>query len=45
MVDTTERFVGKGLAGFIRKPYNPDTLRETLAELLGDGGGEIEEGS
>ena len=33
--DLVVRFAGKGLAGFIQKPYTLDTLRETLAEILG----------
>ncbi len=32
--DATQRFAGKGLAGFIQKPYNMTTLREKLAEVL-----------
>ena len=34
MQDATQRFVGKGLAGFIQKPYTLATLRETLASTL-----------
>ncbi len=34
--DATSHFAGKGLAGFIQKPYRYDTLAETLAELLSD---------
>ncbi len=35
MQDATQRFTGKGLAGFIQKPYTMATLRENLAQLLG----------
>lgn len=31
----TSRFVGKGLAGFLQKPYDFATLRETLRTVLG----------
>jgi CheY-like chemotaxis protein len=30
-----ERFAGKGLAGFIQKPYQLAELRETLTEAIG----------
>jgi hypothetical protein len=30
------RFAGKGLAGFIQKPYRPAQLAEKLREVLGD---------
>jgi two-component system, cell cycle sensor histidine kinase and response regulator CckA len=33
--DVTQRFVGKGLAGFIQKPYPITTLSETLRAVLG----------
>jgi two-component system, cell cycle sensor histidine kinase and response regulator CckA len=33
--DVTQRFVGKGLAGFIQKPYTAAKLRETLNRVLG----------
>jgi PAS domain S-box-containing protein len=33
--DVTQRFVGKGLAGFIQKPYTMANLQETLNRLLG----------
>jgi len=33
--DATERFAGKGLAGFIQKPYRSDGLRAKLREVLG----------
>jgi CheY-like chemotaxis protein len=33
--DVTQRFVGKGLAGFIQKPYQMAKLRATLMEVLG----------
>jgi CheY-like chemotaxis protein len=32
--DATQRFAGKGLAGFIQKPYNMAALREKLTEVL-----------
>ncbi|MBT3201389.1 MAG: PAS domain-containing protein [Phycisphaerales bacterium] len=32
--DATERFAGKGLAGFIQKPYNMATLKDKLIEVL-----------
>ena len=31
--DVTQRFVGKGLAGFIQKPYNLTSLRSGLKDL------------
>jgi DNA-binding NtrC family response regulator len=34
--DATQRFAGKGLAGFIQKPYNMTALREKLTEVLRD---------
>ncbi len=34
--DATQRFAGKGLAGFIQKPYNMVVLREKLTEVLRD---------
>ncbi len=34
--DATQRFVGKGLAGFIQKPYNMTELKEKLAGILPD---------
>ncbi|MEJ5221786.1 MAG: PAS domain S-box protein, partial [Tepidiforma sp.] len=33
--DATERFAGKGLAGFIQKPYRPLDLLEKVREALG----------
>jgi two-component system, cell cycle sensor histidine kinase and response regulator CckA len=33
--DVTQRFVGKGLAGFIQKPYTMVKLREKLNEVFG----------
>ena len=33
--EATSRFVGKGLAGFIGKPYQLDQLRELIFEVLG----------
>ena len=35
-VDATQRFTGKGLAGFIQKPYNMKVLRAKLHEVLLD---------
>lgn len=32
--DVTERFSGKGLAGFIQKPYRTHVLAETLKDIL-----------
>jgi DNA-binding NtrC family response regulator len=32
--DVTQRFVGKGLAGFIQKPYEFDTLAAILRNTL-----------
>jgi len=32
--DATQRFVGKGLAGFIQKPYVSETLKVKLLEVL-----------
>ncbi len=34
--DATQRFVGKGLAGFLQKPYNITLMKEKLMEVLGD---------
>jgi len=33
--EVTQRFVGKGLAGFIQKPYRSNLLRDKLREVLG----------
>ncbi len=33
--EVTRQVVGKGLAGFIQKPYQIDTLRDVLGEVLG----------
>ncbi len=33
--DVTQRFVGKGLAGFVQKPYTVAKLRESLDRVLG----------
>jgi PAS domain S-box-containing protein len=38
--DATERFAGKGLAGFIQKPFKMAALREKLVDLLPAGEGE-----
>jgi CheY-like chemotaxis protein len=35
--ETTQRFMGKGLAGFLQKPYTIAELREMLREVLGGG--------
>jgi two-component system cell cycle sensor histidine kinase/response regulator CckA len=32
--DATQRFAGKGLAGFIQKPYNMATLKAKLIDVL-----------
>ncbi len=32
--DATDRFAGKGLAGFIQKPYRPQDLLEKVREAL-----------
>jgi len=34
--EVTQRFAGKGLAGFIQKPYTMATLKEKLMEILHD---------
>ena len=34
--DVTERFAGKGLAGFIQKPYALDQMRDKLRECLSE---------
>jgi PAS domain S-box-containing protein len=34
--DATSRFAGKGLAGFLQKPYTPEALEEKVQEILGD---------
>ena len=33
--EVTQRFVGKGLAGFIQKPYQVSALRAKLQQILG----------
>jgi len=33
--DATARFSGKGLAGFVQKPYHPDVLRDAMRQLVG----------
>lgn len=33
--EATSRFVGKGLAGFLQKPYQFETLNEKIREVLG----------
>jgi len=32
--EATRRFVGRGLAGFLQKPYRPETLVETVRRAL-----------
>ncbi len=32
--DATDRFAGKGLAGFLQKPFRPDDLRDKLRTIL-----------
>ena len=34
--DATQHFAGKGLAGFVQKPYSMSALREKLIEILPD---------
>jgi PAS domain S-box-containing protein len=34
--EATNRFVGKGLAGFIQKPYRPSELAEMIARVLAE---------
>ena len=36
--DATQRFIGKGLAGFIQKPYSFSTLTEKMREVLNKDG-------
>ena len=36
--DATNRFAGKGLAGFLQKPFKPDVLYEKLMTVLGRDG-------
>jgi len=36
--EVSQKFIGKGLAGFIQKPYKLSTLRETLCGILGKNG-------
>jgi len=35
--EVTQRFAGKGLAGFIQKPYQVDTLAQALRKMLDSG--------
>ncbi len=35
--EPTEQFGGKGLAGFLQKPYQVASLKEKLRKALGDG--------
>jgi len=39
--EATRRFVGKGLAGFIQKPYTLANLRNTLRLVVPDRGEQI----
>jgi len=39
--DATNRFTGKGLAGFIRKPYGLNDLTAAIRKLLDPGGGTV----
>lgn len=39
--EATHRFAGKGLAGFIQKPYTLANLRETLRQGVPDKGEQI----
>jgi DNA-binding NtrC family response regulator len=32
--EVSEKFIGKGLTGFIQKPYKLSTLRETIRRIL-----------
>lgn len=32
--DATQHFVGRGLAGFLQKPYRSDELKSKLREVL-----------
>ena len=34
--EVTQRFTGKGLAGFLQKPFTLNTLQETLRSVLED---------
>ncbi len=38
--DVTQRFAGKGLAGFIQKPYQMQTLQDLLQKILGNSPGD-----
>ena len=33
-LDVTPDFIGKGLAGFIQKPYTPEALQEKMQEVF-----------
>ena len=37
-MEAIQRFAGKGLAGFVQKPYTSTRLAETLRSLLGEKG-------
>jgi CheY-like chemotaxis protein len=41
--DAVHRFAGKGLAGFIQKPFKPETLYAKLQEILAAGGPPVRE--
>ena len=34
--EVSQRFAGKGLAGFLQKPYQSSTLRKELQRVMGD---------
>jgi len=34
--EATSRFVGRGLAGFIQKPYRPEALVAAIRQALAD---------
>ena len=36
-LDTTRRFIGKGLAGFIQKPYQVKALKQTILDAVAQG--------
>lgn len=39
--EVTRKFVGKGLAGFIQKPYRLSTLKESVHKIVQSTGGGI----
>ena len=42
--DATQRLAGRGLAGFIQKPYDLATLAGVLKDLVGEAAREMAEG-